>query len=304
MTTSNPTPNAELSGWLKLREAADAASRSNALTAVAAGAARAAADGAPVRVLDLGTGAGSNLRFLIPHLGPRQHWLVVDRGEDLLHDLLMRTAPWAASRGLSAAIAAGRLTIAGSDLECVVETTAMDLGPLADRSIFEDRQLVTASALLDLVSPSWLRTVAGECRRHGAAALFTIIYNGHNACAPEDTADGRVLALFNEHQRTDKGLGGPAAGPSATEAARLAFEAEGFTVRSEPADWAIGPDSAEMQRYLIDGWAGAAREVSPDDAAVIEAWRLRRLAVVEAGASHLAVGHFDLVATRSSQPNG
>ena len=57
----NPTPNAELSGWLKLREAADAASRSTDLMNAAVRAA--AASGAdPVRVLDLGTGAGSNLR--------------------------------------------------------------------------------------------------------------------------------------------------------------------------------------------------------------------------------------------------
>lgn len=297
MTTPNPTPNAELSGWLKLREAADAASRSEALTRVAAGAALIAAAGEPVRVLDLGTGAGSNLRFLIPHLGPRQRWLVVDRGEDLLQDLLTRTAPLAASRGLSAAVAAGRLTIAGPGLDCVIETKALDLGPLADRSIFEGRQLVTASALLDLVSAAWLRTVAAQCRREGATALFTIIYNGHNACMPEDADDAHVLALFNAHQRTDKGLGGPAAGPGATEAARQAFEAEGFSVRTEPADWALGSESSDMQRYLIEGWAGAAREVSPEDGARIETWRQRRLALVEARASRLAVGHFDLVAT-------
>ncbi|MEQ1898528.1 MAG: class I SAM-dependent methyltransferase [Vicinamibacterales bacterium] len=296
-STPNPAPNAELSGWLKLREAADAASRSADLTRIAAEATRSAAGDEAVRVLDLGTGAGSNLRYLIPRLPPRQRWLVVDRGEDLLADLLARTAPWAAARGLSARVAGGRLTISGGNVDCVVETRQMDLGPLADPSIFDGRNLVTASALLDLVSASWLATVAGHCRTQRAVALFTITYNGGSTCQPEEPEDALVLDLFNRHQRTDKGLGGPAAGPGATEAARRAFEAAGFTVRVEPSDWTIGPEAQAMQQFLVDGWASAASEVSSDDAPAIADWRRRRLAHIKAGLSRLSVGHHDLLAT-------
>ena len=290
----SPTPNAELSGWLKLREAADAAARATTLIEDAV---RTLAGTDPVRVLDLGTGAGSNLRYLIPRLPPRQRWLVVDRGEDLLADLVARTAPWATARGLSAEAAGGRLTISGGDLDCVVETRQLDLGPLADPSIFHGRNLVTASALLDLVSASWLATVAGHCRAQDAAALFAITYNGRSTCQPQEPEDALVRALFNRHQRTDKGLGGPAEGPGATDAARHAFDAAGFSVRVAPSDWTIGPDAREMQQYLIDGWAFAASEVSPRDAPAIADWQRRRLACIGAGRSRLTVGHFDLLAT-------
>jgi len=292
-----PTPNAELSGWLRLREATDAAARSAALSELAARALRISGT-EPVRVLDLCTGAGSNLRYLIPRLPPRQRWLVVDRGEDLLADLLARTAPWASARGFTATMSGARLTIAGGGVDCLVETQQMDLGPLADPTIFTGRHLVTASALLDLVSKAWLETVAGHCREQGAVALFTIVYNGRNACVPEDPDDAFVFALFNRHQARDKGLGGPAAGPGATDAARTAFEAEGFAVRIEPSDWALGPAASEMQRYLIDGWAGAAGEVSHADAARVTAWRARRLEALRIGASQLTVGHFDFLASR------
>jgi len=295
--THPPTPNAELAGWLKLREAADAAARSGALSDLAV---RALPSGGtePVRVLDLCTGAGSNLRYLIPRLPPRQRWLVVDRGEDLLADLLARTAPWAKARGFRAEISGTRLTIAGGGVDCVVETEQMDLGPLADASIFAGRHLVTASALLDLVSAAWLGKVAAHCRQQGSVALFTIIYNGFNACAPEDPDDAFVFALFNRHQGRDKGLGGPAAGPGATDAARAAFEAEGFGVRIEPSNWDIAPAASEMQRYLIDGWATAAGEVGETHAARITAWRARRLDALHRGDSRLTVGHFDLLASR------
>lgn len=297
MSTDTPsTPNAELSGWLKLREAADAAARSTALLDRVLE--RLPRD-REIRIVDLGTGAGSNLRYLLQRLPGRQRWLVVDRGDDLLADLVSRTAPWAEARGWTAIEDEGRLVIQGMGLDCVVETRQMDLGPLSDPSIFAGRDLVTASALLDLVSPSWLATVAQHCREQGAAALFTITYNGESTCEPVDPDDALVLDLFNRHQRTDKGLGGVAAGPGATDAARTAFEAQGFTVYVERSNWRIAPDAVEMQRYLIDGWAFAASEMGPAESGRIAAWKGRRLAAVDGTSgtsSALTVGHFDLAA--------
>src|SRR5438874_8082377 len=63
-------------GWLALREAADHAARSDRLARAAAGAIRGRT---PVRIVDLGCGTGSNLRYLAPRLPPPQRWLLVDR---------------------------------------------------------------------------------------------------------------------------------------------------------------------------------------------------------------------------------
>ena len=87
-----------------------------------------------------------------------------------------------------------------------------------------------------------------------ACALFTISYNGWNECEPKDAADGSMFALFNLHQLTDKGLGGPAAGPRGTDVARERFADAGFDVHVEASNWHICPDDREFQRQLIDGW--------------------------------------------------
>ena len=287
--------SSDFSNWLALREAADFASRSQRLTQLVADR---FADATSIRVLDLGTGTGSNLRFLIEHLPAVQHWTVVDRDASLLTDLHARTAAWAGPRGLELVRTESGFVIRGESLECHVEPTQRDLNSIADRALFAGQQLVTASALLDLVSESWLRALATECRTAGAVALFTITYDGRSPCAPADPDDDIVRALFNRHQRADKGLGGPAAGPDAAAKAPKAFADAGFRVERERSDWVIEPDARELQRQLIEGWAMAATEMAPEIALQIANWRLRRLNHVDQGGSLIVVGHEDMAALR------
>ncbi len=265
-----------LSKWLALREAADSAARSSSLTQLIVerlGATRL------LCALDLGTGTGSNIRYLAPRLHVEQRWLAVDKDPRLL----------AEASGQAASVAPN----------VQIDTRALDLGASLPAGIFDHRDLVTASALLDLVSQTWVERIAIECRRVGACALFTLTYNGWNECDPRDEDDDHVFALFNQHQLKDKGLGGPAAGPRGTDAARDCFARSGFDVRVEPSNWHIAPDAGDFQRALIEGWAFAAAEIARSEQTRINAWKERRLAHVHAGRSILAVGHYDLAAIQT-----
>jgi hypothetical protein len=291
-----PVEDEHLAAWLRLREPADRVARSRRLTGLLA----AALPGdTTIGVLDLATGAGSNLRFLTEHLPPRQHWLVVDRSQVLLDELAVRTEEWSAGRGDEVLTGQGWMNVRSQRLDCRIEILRRELGALEDRSMFEGRHLVTASALLDLVSASWMCALASQCRRVGAAALFTITYDGRSACQPAEVEDELVRSLLNEHQRRDKGLGGPAEGPGASACAERAFEEVGFYVRVERSDWNLGPSEAAVQRELVAGWAGAATELAPHRASSIARWQARRLAHIDAGRSHIVVGHQDLLALPS-----
>ena len=85
-----------LSEWLAFREPADWAARAERLTERAKEALKPADT---VRGLDLCTGTGSNLRYLMDRLPGRQQWLVVDRDASLLGELPARLTTWAAARG-------------------------------------------------------------------------------------------------------------------------------------------------------------------------------------------------------------
>jgi hypothetical protein len=283
-----------LSEWLTLRESADWAARSgllvNRLREVLASI-------ETVHALDLGTGTGSNLRYLMDRLPQPQRWLAVDSDAVLLDELPVKLASWARARGGSIHTDGPARRVRWDRIESVIETRQMDLERL-DAAIFEGRHLVSASALLDLVSEPWLRTLAKCCQAAGAAALFTLTYNGGSACVPAEPEDEMVRELMNRHQRTDKGLGGPAAGPEAAAIAECVFEEAGFDVQRAGSDWLLAPADRAFQRMLIEGWSLAATEISPRHADVVAGWLRRRLEHIEAGRSSVIVNHDDLVAVR------
>ncbi len=265
--------------WLALRESADARARSSRLT-------QCVADALPhdhVQALDLGGGTGANVRYLAEHLPIPQDWLLVD-DDPLLIEAAVRTG------------AAG--TVRRTDL--VAEIDSRELG------IFAGRQLVTASALLDLVSERWLRALAVKCRQVGAVVLFALSYDGEIRCLPEEPEDTAIRDLVNRHQRNDKGFG-PALGPTAAHVAGQCFADLGYHVEHEPSPWVLMPDARdaadpgpreerELQRALIEGWAAAAADLAPERLASIEGWRTRRLTHVDANRSRLTVGHVDMAA--------
>jgi hypothetical protein len=248
--------------WLELREPADSAARSTAATQNVLAA---LPPGRPARVLDLAAGTGANFRYLSSYLPAGQQWLLVDRDESLL-----ARAPENAS-----------VTRLRADLRVL------------QPGLFDDRNLVTASALLDLVSSDWLTVLVDRCRDADAQVLFALTYDGRWRCWPADPLDDVVRALVNDHQTTDKGFG-PALGPAASGTADRVLSSAGYTVLRAASDWMLAPDHDQLQRSLIAGWAEAASVIAPGQRDTIAAWRASRLAHVEAGDSRVLVGHQDL----------
>jgi SAM-dependent methyltransferase len=252
--------------WLALREPWDHAARSTAITDLAIRAATRAAREAP-RVVDLGCGTGSNVRYLAARFAQPPAWRLVD------YD-------------------AAHLASAAATVGDGVETVLADLGRL-DASMLSHAGLVTASALLDLVSERWLAELVRLCADASAPVLFALSYDGRTVCAPHDADDALVVRLVNAHQQTDKGFG-PALGPDASGTLAALLHEAGYEVHRATSDWHLDASASTLQRALIDGWAQAACELSPADTARVHAWRDRRLAQVTAGTSRIVVGHEDV----------
>jgi hypothetical protein len=232
----------------------------------------------------------------------RQHWNCVDQDVQLLARLPVRVADWAGRTGLGLRQTGDALELAGAGWSARVCTRQLNLAAEIDDLPLSEGALVTASALLDLVSAAWLDRLLRRCRDAGCALLFALTYDGRCELYPSLDGDAEVIALVNRHQRTDKGFGS-ALGPDAAAEAEARCVALGYRVRSAESDWRIGADAPALQAALIRGWHAAALELVEAGSApgalsrgTLETWRAARLLEVEAGRSRLRVGHRDLLA--------
>jgi SAM-dependent methyltransferase len=253
--------------WLSTREPYDRAARNSA---VLDGLAAAFAGASAVRVTDFGCGTGSTMRAVSPRLPARQSWRLVDNDGGLLD-------------------AARKATPPGAN----VTTVAIDLARDIEQA-FGACDLVATSALLDLVSATWLDRLVEHLVRLSRPLYAALSYDGMVALAPKTHYDEIVIAAVNRHQCTDKGFG-PALGPDAAQIALERFRHAGFAVLEGRSDWQFGADDRDIQIEMLAGWADAAGEIGIDPS-IIEGWLQERRDHVRAGRSHMRVGHIDFFA--------
>ncbi len=253
--------------WLGLREPVDHRARSPALSG-----AFAARLGPNPLLLDLGCGAGSNLRYLAPRLPAGQRWRCVDHDPALLA---------AAASSLPPGLDPAAVAFEQRDLASGLAELALAPG-----------MAVTGSALLDLASADWLDELAIRCRR--LPVLFALSVDGRLAWTPTHAFDAAFAEAFWQHQRQDKGFG-PALGPHAARHLARHLNTGGHRVSLARSDWRLGPSDAPLLTELLAGMQAAVAEVLGASDQLAD-WRATRAAELAAGRLQLQVGHLDLLA--------
>ncbi|HLH97876.1 MAG TPA: class I SAM-dependent methyltransferase [Xanthobacteraceae bacterium] len=257
--------------WLALREPYDLRARNRAvLDAVTAH----FADRPAVSVVDLACGTGSSLRAISPYLPVRQSWRLVDN--DL--GLLARTPELA------------------EPPHRIVQVRAIDLGRDLELALDGALDLVTCSALLDLVSADFVERLVVEVAARRLPVYAALSYDGGSVLDPPAAFDAEMLAAVNRHQRRDKGFG-PALGPQAAAQAIARFEAVGYAVVQGHSEWVFGTQDDVIQREILSGWASAARELGDVPLERIAAWLTRRLELIADARAQLRIGHIDFFAS-------
>jgi hypothetical protein len=261
--------------WLALREPADAAARATDLVEPLR---RHVATTARAVIHDLGSGTGSMGRWLARRLPGPQHWIMYDRDAGLLE--------------LARAGMAG--TAAEDGAPVTVETRERDMTRLTAGDL-AGGALVTASALLDMLTAEEVERVVAACAGAGFPTLLTISVLGPVDLTPPDPLDAEIAAAFNDHQRrTVDGRG--LLGPDAVDATVEAFERRGARVLVRSSPWRLGPDRADLVAEWFTGWIAAAREQRPELAGPLAGYARRRLADAAAGRLRAVVHHADLLA--------
>jgi SAM-dependent methyltransferase len=290
--------------WLLLRFEADRQSRAPGLLARAH---EHAARRAPVRVLDLGAGSGSNLLYLAPRLpAAAQEWTLIDRDVALVSRV---EASFAALARSIAGLEPGAGALRAGDRVVHYRPEVGDF-LRGDGGVFaQSWDLVVANAVFDLLSAEQLARffdlAVEHWQRSRPPMYFTINLDHELAIAPADPHDHAVRALFHAHMQRQQSFGRALGADSAQAMTRIAAQ-RGLLVHTAPSPWHIGADQPQMLHANLDFIDHAAHEMlagEPDTAqgrvralsvAELDRWLAERRAQIDRGQLALTVGHQDL----------
>ena len=259
--------------WLALREPADAAARARDLVDHLG---RAPPATGRWVIHDLGCGTGAMSRWLAPLLPGPQRWVMHDRDADLL-EVARADPPGSAADGAAVTVETRHSDIA-----------RLQAGDLAGAS------LITASALLDMMTGDELAGMVTVCAGAACPVLLTLSVVGRVSLTPGDPLDHRVAAAFNDHQRRATARG-RLLGPDAVAFAGEEFGRLGAEVLVRASPWRLGASHADLIAEWLTGWVGAAREQQIALAVDTDGYRRRRLAQARAGQLTVTVDHADLL---------
>ncbi len=257
--------------WLALREPADARSRNQAVKALLPPLlARLTyqSEHAP-RVVDLGAGTGANLRWLAPLLPEQssQQWTLVDHDPRLL-----------AQRPVA--------TVAATSVQADVADLAQLLTSIGGAD------LITASALLDLLDDRQLTAIVEVVVEAKVSALFSLNVTGEVNLEPSDLLDASLASAFDAHQRR-----GCRRGPDAAEEVAAMFRARRWPVVEADTPWVLEPRrDSELIHAWLDGRAGAAVQQQPHLAPAAAGWLERRKRQLRTNTLSVIVRHTDILA--------
>ncbi|MEJ5869018.1 class I SAM-dependent methyltransferase [Pseudokineococcus sp. 5B2Z-1] len=314
--------------WLALREPADARARDEAAEALlgplaealtgslaAAPAERAGPEGAGrdggaeagrapgaggPHVLDVGAGTGAGARWLASRLRARlgrgARWTLLDHDADLL--ARAGAAPGATGHGARRVL---------GDLHRAADLLRGTGAPGEGATDGAGRpDLVTATALLDLLRPVEVEVLAGAVVDAGVPLLVALTVTGEVQLDPPDPLDAELAAAFDAHQRRGGRLGPDAVAP-VVERLRSA----GLEVLTASSPWRLGtasPSGGGGDADLLAAWARGRAEAAVEHDGALAApaarWSRAREEQARAGALGAVVGHVDLLALPGAARGG
>ncbi|MBW8171557.1 hypothetical protein K0651_00640 [Ornithinimicrobium sp. Arc0846-15] len=252
--------------WLALRRLLDDQARGSTVAALG----QLIAQRGPINsVIDVGAGTGANTAWLTQHIkamGETPRWILLDHDPHLLNNIdLPPSVPFT--------------TVVG-DIADVATVAAASSAPC----------LVSASALLDVLTFEAIDSLVGAICKHANAAILALSVTGRLSLSPPHPFDEHLVQAFNNHQSR-----GTLSGPAGIEAAATAFAKCQWQVLRVPTPWTLDANSTAMTRRWLQDRVAAASELLPDSPE-LGAWATAREAQLNAGELRVIVEHEDLLA--------
>ena len=278
--------------WINLRESYDMLSRSNLLQNLYKNNKMNLK-----KVIDLGGGNGSFLRWCHYKNIIYDDFLIIDNDEALLKSFYPRTKSYLSMMSLSLIkdnMMSYRIQNLKNNKDGFIKLKKQDFYKSID--IINDYNLVSFSAVSDLLSKKFIKCLFDKVNK-GTNLYFSICFDGRVKWKNKNKHDKYIVSMFNQHQKQEKTTG-VALGFDSINFIKNLSKKNDYKIYIADSSWSVDShdnDSRVFQKAYLNTIYKPLKKFELTDKDILEDWLRSKKNDIESKNSNLVVGHKDIL---------
>ena len=249
------------------------------------------------KVIDLGGGNGSFLRWCHYKNIIYDDFLIIDNDEALLKSFYPRTKSYLSKMSLSLKkdnMMSYRIQNLKTNKDGFITLKKQDFYKSID--IINDYNLVSFSAVSDLLSKKFIKCLFDKINK-GTNLYFSICFDGRVKWKNKDKHDKYIVSMFNQHQKQEKTTG-VALGLNSINFIKNLSKKNDYKIYIADSSWSVDSqdnDSRIFQKAYLNTIYKPLKKFELTDKDILENWLKSKQNDIENKNSNLVVGHKDIL---------
>jgi len=249
------------------------------------------------RIIDLGSGNGSFLRYCHSKKMIFKEMLLVDYDSKLLRDFYASTYSYL--NGTSYNIlkeSPTKYKLKKIDVIKTKNIQLMNTDILKSLNIINNYNLISLSAMSDILPTLFIKKLLNIVEKN-KIIYFSICFDGSIKWASSHKYDKYILTMFNKHQEMNK-ISGYALGLKSIKLIKEYSAKKKYGFQVEDSSWELksyDEDSKNFQKMYLDTIYKPLKKDDITDKDMLSEWRNVKLKDIISGKSKIIVGHKDIL---------
>ena len=249
------------------------------------------------KVIDLGGGNGSFLRWCHYKNIIYDDFLIIDNDEALLKSFYSRTKSYLSMMSLSLIkdnMMSYRIQNLKNNKDGFITLKKQDFYKSID--IINDYNLVSFSAVSDLLSKKFIKCLFDKVNK-GTNLYFSICFDGRVKWKNKNKHDKYIVSMFNQHQKQEKTTG-VALGLDSIKFIKNLSTKNDYKIYIADSSWSVDSldnDSRIFQKAYLNTIYKPLKKFELTDRDILEDWIRSKKNDIESKNSNLVVGHKDIL---------
>ena len=249
------------------------------------------------KVIDLGGGNGSFLRWCHYKNIIYDDFLIIDNDEALLKSFYPRTKSYLSKMSLSLIkdnMMSYRIQNIKNNKDGFITLRKQDFYKSID--IINDYNLVSFSAVSDLLSKKFIKFLFDKIDK-GTNLYFSICFDGRVKWKNKNKHDKYIVSMFNQHQKQEKTTG-VALGLNSIDFIKNVAKKNDYKIYIADSSWSVDShdnDSRIFQKAYLNTIYKPLKKFELTDQYILKDWLKSKQNDIENKNSNLVVGHKDIL---------